>query len=44
MSSSQLITLTLEYLEADTGEMLDRQHDLEEYLREAGNSEEQIKF
>ena len=24
--------------------MRDRQHDLEEYLRQAGNSEQQIKF
>ena len=44
MSIDQLTTLTLEYLEADSDEMLDRQHDLEDYLREAGNSEGQIKF
>ncbi len=41
---TQLTTLTLAYLEADSGKMLDRQRDPEEYLRQAGNSEEQIKF
>ena len=44
MSTDQLTTLTLAYLEADSGEMMDRQRDLEEYLRQAGNSDEQIKF
>ena len=44
MSTDQLTTLTLAYLEADSGEVLDRQRDLEDYLRQAGNSEEQIKF
>jgi len=44
MRTTQLTTLTLAYLEADSGEMLDRQRDLEEYLRQAGNSVEQIKF
>ena len=44
MSIDQLTTLTLAYLEADSGGMLDRQRDLEAYLRQAGNSEEQIKF
>ena len=40
MRTDQLTTLTLAYLEADSDEMLDRQRDLEEYLRQAGNSEE----
>ena len=40
----QLTTLTIAYLEADSGEMLDRQRDLEEYLRQAGNSDGQITF
>jgi len=44
MRTNQLTLLTLTYLEADSGEMLDRQRDLEEYLRQAGNSEEQVKF
>ena len=44
MRANQLTVLTLAYLEADSGEMLDRQHDLEAHLRRAGNSEEQIKF
>ncbi len=44
MNINQLATLTLAYLEADSGEMLDRQRALKEYLRQAGNSEKQIKF
>ncbi|MCZ6828561.1 MAG: hypothetical protein O7F73_03050 [Gammaproteobacteria bacterium] len=44
MSVNQLTTLALAYLEADSGEMLRRQQALEEYLRQAGNSDEQIKF
>ena len=44
MRANQLTVLTLAYLEADSGEMLDRQRDLEAYLRQAGNSEEQIRF
>ncbi len=44
MRANQLTVLTLAYLEADSGEMLDRQHDLEDYLRQAGNSDEQVKF
>ena len=41
---SQLSTLTLAVLDAAPREMSDRQHDLEEYLRQAGNSDEQFKF
>jgi len=44
MSTRTLSRLTVAYLEAAPGELLDRQHDLGEYLRQAGNSEEQIKF
>ena len=44
MHPDQLTTLTLAYLEADSGEMPDRQRNLEVYLRKAGNSDEQIKF
>ena len=44
MSTTKLTTLTLAYLEAESGDMLDRQRDLEKYLRQAGNSEEQVKF
>ena len=44
MSTDQLTTVTLAYLEADSGEILKCKRDLEEYLRQAGNSEEQIKF
>lgn len=44
MSIDQLTTLTVAYLEADSGDMPDRQRDLEAYLRQAGNSEEQIRF
>ncbi len=44
MNTNQLTTFTLAYLEVDSGEMLGRQHDLEEYLRRAGNSDEQVKF
>ena len=44
MSIIDLTTLTLAYLGADSGEMLHRQQELEEYLRQAGNSEDQIKF
>ena len=36
--------MSLTYLEADSDEMQSRQHDFENYLRQAGNSEEQIKF
>ena len=44
MRANQLTTLTLAYLEADAGEMQDRQRDVEAFLRQAGNSEDQIKF
>ena len=44
MSINQLTTLTLAYLEAESGEMLGRQRDLEEYLRQAGNAADQVKF
>jgi hypothetical protein len=44
MSTRVLTQLTVAYLEAPAGEMLDRQHDLEGYLRRAGNSEEQLKY
>jgi hypothetical protein len=44
MSTDQLTTLTLAYLEADSGKMLKCKRDLEEFLRQAGNSGEQIKF
>ena len=44
MTIDQLINLTLAYLGADSSEMRDRQHDLEDYLREAGNSDEQVKY
>ena len=43
MSTDQLTALTLAYLEADSGEILKCKHDLEEFLRQAGNSEEQIR-
>jgi hypothetical protein len=42
--TNQLTTLTLVYLEADASEILDHHRNLEQCLRQAGNSEEQIKF
>ncbi len=44
MNTNQFTTPTLAYLDADSGVMLHRQRDLEVYLRQAGNSEKQIKF
>ena len=45
MNTDQLPTLTLVYLEAESGnEILGHKHDFEEYLRQAGNSDEQIKY
>ena len=45
MSTNQLTTLTLAYLEAESGsEILGHKRDLEEYLRQAGNSDEQIEY
>ena len=44
MRVNLLTNLALAYLESGSREILDRQRDLEVYLRHAGNSEAQIKF
>ena len=45
MSINKLTTLTLAYLESDSSsEILGHKRELEEYLRQAGNSEEQVKY
>ena len=45
MSTRQPTTLTLAYLEAESGsEILGHKRDLEDLLRQTGNSGEQIKY
>ncbi|MCX2983382.1 hypothetical protein EYC98_21185 [Halieaceae bacterium IMCC14734] len=44
MTINHLTTLTLDYLEAEAGEVQRHQEALEQYLQHAGNSAQQIKF